>query len=219
MVDYDQAYRENADYFGTEMVPFLARFRSQIPDGARVLDIGMGQGRNCLPLARQGCRVTGIDISGVAVETVRELAAREDLALDLWHGSYLDFEPTGGPFDAVLCFGILQSVDRSQGASLLHRLRLWTRPGGVVFLTAWHVDDPAFGRISETWQRVGLHSFRDTDGGVSTFLARGEVLDLMLGWDVVHHWEGLGPEHRHGGGQPERHGAVEVVAVRWHDRR
>ena len=30
-------------------------------------------------------------------------------------------------------------------------------------------------------------------------------------FDAVHLWEGLGPEHRHGDGSPERHGKVEAV--------
>ena len=67
------------------------------------------------------------------------------------------------------------------------------------------------------WERIGLHSFRAPTGLVRTFLARDEILDLMMGWDVLHHCEGRGPEHEHAAGPPERHGVVEIVARRTAD--
>jgi tellurite methyltransferase len=219
MTDYDQKYATVKAYFGSEPSALLQRFRDLIPAGGSVLDVGVGQGRNALALARLGHPVTGIDSSRVAVQTVRALAAAERLPIEVWQGNLIDYAPVAEPFAAFLALGLLQTLHRSEGASLIHRLREWTRPGGVVFLTAWHVDDPAYPDASKTWTRIGLHSYQNAAGEVRTFLGRGEILDLMLGWSVVHHWEGLGPEHRHGSGPPERHSRVEFVAVRPDDPR
>lgn len=218
MTDYDQVFRENAAYFGGQPAPIVQQFAPRLPAGGRILDIGIGQGRNSLPLAAAGFKVTGIDTSSVAIATVRDRAARDNLEIDLWHGSFMGYQPPAAGFQGVLCLGLLQDLDRSRGASLLYRLREWTRPGGLVFLTAWHVDDPAYPLVSQTWERTGLHSFRSRTGDSRTFLARGEILDLMQGWEVIHHWEGLGKEHRHGEGQIEQHGNVEFVGKRWNDR-
>jgi tellurite methyltransferase len=214
MTDYDRLYTEHASYFGAEPAPMLVEHAGLIPTGGRVLDIGIGQGRHALHLARHGYKVTGIDPSPVALDAVREKAAAEGLSLDLLPCGVEDYDPGSEPFAAILVFGLLQSLTRSQGASLLHRLRAWTHRGGLVYLTAWHVDDPAYAEISTSWQCIGLHSFCSHDNEVQTYLARGEILDLMIGWWQVHHWEGLGPEHRHGNGPPERHGVVELVAAR-----
>ncbi len=213
MSDYDLKYNQDPAYFGTESSPLLERFADRLSAGCKILDIGVGQGRNALPFARLGHPVTGIDTSGVAIESTREVVQQEELPVELWHGSFLDYQPEE-PLGAVLCFGLLQTLPRTLGASLLHRLRRWTQPGGLVFLTTWHVDDPSFNRINETWDKVSRHSFRSKDGDYRTFLARGEILDLMLGWQLIHHWEGLGPEHMHGDGPTERHGTVEVVAIK-----
>lgn len=211
---YDRVYSESQDYFGAEPSELVERYADLIPTDVPVLDIGMGQGRNSLALARKGHHVVGIDTSRVAVRVVRERAAREDLPLEVWHGHFRDFEAEADGFGAVMVFGLLQMLDRHEGASLLHRIRQWTRPGGVVFLTAWHVDDPEFALVNDGWERLGLHSFRSRFGENRTYLARGEILDLMLGWSVVHHFEGMGPLHRHGEGPEERHGVVELVAVK-----
>ncbi len=217
MSEYDQVYSQDPAHFGTGPTPLLERFVERIPAGGRVLDIGVGQGRNALVLARSGFQVTGIDTSEVAIRTVTQVAAREKLPVTLWHGNFLDYRPAE-PFAAILCFGLLQTLSRRDGASLMYRLLEWTRPAAWAFLTAWHVDDPAYDQVrsqaGSTWETVGCHSFRDRDGRYRTYLARGEILDLMAGWRVIHLWEGLGPEHRHGDGPSEQHGVIEVVAVK-----
>lgn len=207
---FNAVYREK-DYFGSRESHLLERYRSQIPAQARVLDIGVGQGRNALPLARLGCQVTGIDTSETAVTQVNDMAQAVGLPLQAKLVCFEEFEPAD-PFDVVLCFGLLQMLPPARAASLVERLRRWTRSGGTLFLIAWHVDDPDFGAYCENWERTGLRSFRSVAGTeYRTFLGRREILQLFRGWQVIHHWEGLGPSHRHGDGPQEKHGEVEVV--------
>ena len=42
----------------------------------------------------------------------------------------------------------------------------------------------------------------------------GELVQLFPGFSVLHSWEGLGPEHRHGDGPVERHGRAEAILRR-----
>ena len=211
--NYDEIYQQQA-WFGSRESHLLRRHTDIFAPGTRVLDIGVGQGRNALPLARRRCRVTGIDTSGVAVESVRQAALAEALELELATIGFLDFTPAGD-YDVVLCFGLLQILSPRAGASLISRLQTWTRPGGVLFLTAWHVDDPSFPGLCDSWQRLGLRSFRSPDGqAFRTFLGRGEILQFFYSWHVLHHWEGLGDPHRHGTGPVEQHGDIEAVLRR-----
>lgn len=210
--DYDQTYQQDA-YFGSRESHLLTRYANFLPTGGRVLDIGIGQGRNALPLARQGLEIVGIDPSGVAVETVREAATREGLPLEAIQTDFRDFHPDT-PFDAVLSFGLLQILSQQDGASLIDRLCHWVRPGGALFFTAWHVEDPGFASLCDNWQRLGRRAFYSPEGDYRLFLWRGEVLRVFSGWEIIHHWEGLGQPHRHGDGPEERHGEVEIVLLR-----
>lgn len=217
---YDQLYSCNDHYFGEEPHPLLLRFADWIPQGGRVLDIGVGQGRNSLPLLPLGCRITGIDESATGIEQARRAAEAAPGGANgfeyLWAGDFAEFEPAE-PFDAILAFGLLQILTRHQCASLIHRLSEWSDPGALLMLTAWHVDDPLYDFYRSEWKRAGLHSYRSADGQHRTYLARNEILDLMSGWDVVHHHEGMGREHGHAGGPKHRHGEIELVAVRRKD--
>ncbi len=215
---YDQLYAGNENYFGENPHPMLLQFAGRIPSGGRVLDIGIGQGRNALPLARLGYRISGIDSSRAAIEQVEDFVDKGEAGPGsfetLWAGEFAEFDPQGGPFDAILVFGLMQILTRRECAGLIHRLHAWSAPGTVLMLTAWHVDDPLYDFYRTEWARDGLHSYRSADGQHRTFLARREILDLLPAWEVIHHREGLGQEHGHAGGQSHRHGEIELVAIR-----
>ena len=213
MNDYDATYSRNSEYFGAETDPVLRNFISEIRPEGRVLDIGVGQGRNALPAARAGMSVTGIDTSAEAIAQVREVVDAAELDVDLWQGDFVDFEPEA-PFDAVFCFGLMQALSRRECASLVHRLHAWTERGSILLLTARHVDDPSYDQVSAEWEPVGLHSFRNTDGEFRTYLARGAIRNLVRGWEILHHEETFGLPHSHGDGPEHSHGVIELVARR-----
>jgi hypothetical protein len=192
-------------------LPLLLRYVDRFPANGRVLEIGIDHGRHILPLARRGLHVTGVTSDPAAMQDVRCCAEREKLPVDVWQGEFNDFAPAE-PFQVVMVFDLVPTLTRSDGAGLIYRVMNWLDTGGLLLLTALHVDDPCYDRCRDGWERIGLHSFRSPDGRVRTFLARREILDLLLGWEIVHHNEGLGPAHTHGGASHERHGVVEVVA-------
>lgn len=65
MVEYDKYYLET-DYFGKSYKGLIDFFREYEPKGS-VLDLGCGQGRDSIELAKMGYVVTGVDISEVGV--------------------------------------------------------------------------------------------------------------------------------------------------------
>ncbi len=211
--NYDAIYVQ-ADYFGAEPSALLEKYAEWIPAGARVLDIGAGQGRNALPLAARGCRVTALEPSTAALDALGKRAAAENLDITLVPQEFLDYEPTGA-FDVILCFGLMQVLHYEECASLVNRLHHWLVSGGTLFLTAWHMEDPSFAGLSTRWEPLGIRSFRSPDGASHRlFLEKGEIVKLFFRWQPVHHWEGMGPWHSHGDGPQERHGDVEAILTR-----
>jgi SAM-dependent methyltransferase len=72
-----------------------------VPAGARLLDCTCGIGTQALPLARLGYRVTGSDLSAVAVDRARAEAASRGLDVRLVVADVRVLD-VGGPFDAVI---------------------------------------------------------------------------------------------------------------------
>ena len=76
---YDELY-ETEDLFGNPYPELIDYFTSQSNKG-RVLDLGCGQGRNAIPLARLGFEVTGVDLTKVGISQMNQIAKSENLTL------------------------------------------------------------------------------------------------------------------------------------------
>lgn len=70
----------------------------------RVLDIGCGEGADAVWLAQQGWEVTGLDVSGVALERARAWAAENDVDVTWVHSGLLEADLPPASFDLVIAF-------------------------------------------------------------------------------------------------------------------
>jgi tellurite methyltransferase len=61
--DHETFDRNAPEGLGPQAAGIAKLIAAQVPRGARVRDIGCGQGRDALPLARDGCDVLGVDIT------------------------------------------------------------------------------------------------------------------------------------------------------------
>jgi 2-polyprenyl-3-methyl-5-hydroxy-6-metoxy-1,4-benzoquinol methylase len=77
MVTYDKYYQKE-NYFG-HSYPALIEFFKTHQLGGKILDLGCGQGRNALALARLGYSVVGVDLSKVGIEQMIIKAKKENL--------------------------------------------------------------------------------------------------------------------------------------------
>ncbi len=211
MMDYDQVYRREPSYFGTEPVGIVRDYWHLLHAERPVLDVGVGQGRNALFLARKGLTVDGMDPSHVALQTVMRIAKRERLRVRLFQCGFEVFQPDVDWYCGVLALGLIQTLSRPMISLLAGRLKDWTSCGSLLFLTAFTTRDPWVRHPPSRWRRVDRNCYSDGADGFRTYLEAGELLDLFPDWEVVYHWEGLGPMHRHGDGSPHSHGSARAV--------
>lgn len=215
-MDYDQEYGRTEALFGVEPDGVLIDHWRLLDRGLPVLDVGCGQGRHALWLARHGLDVWALDPSQVACDTVTAAARKERLPVRVVRGGFEDPSLPAGSFGGVLVMGLIPDLERTAIARLVARVGELTAVGGLVLVSAHTSDDPRYPEISAAWQEIGVQSFRRPGGGVRTYLAAGELARLLAAprFELVHSWEGLGPVHRHGDGAPERHARAVLVARR-----
>ncbi|MFD8495212.1 class I SAM-dependent DNA methyltransferase [Amycolatopsis sp. NPDC059657] len=101
----------------------------RLPPAARVLDIGSGTGRPVAhDLAAAGCRVTGIDVSGVMIGIARaQVPSAEFIQADVR-------EWTSPPesWEAVCAFFPFLQMSRAETESVLAKIARWLVPGGYL---------------------------------------------------------------------------------------
>lgn len=103
----------------------------------RVLDVGCGEGADAIWLARNGWRVTALDVSSVALDRAREAAAVEGVEVDWVDSGLLEAHVPEGGFDLVSAF--YAPLHRTADHVAERALADAVAPGGTL-LVVHHAD-------------------------------------------------------------------------------
>lgn len=130
--------------------------------GARVLDVGCGNGRNSRWLDMQGAQVHGIDVSTTLLELVRsQLPATVRLtAVDVLRGSL-----PSGPFDLIYDSGCFHHLPPHRRATYLERVLGRLAPSGVYGIVTLASE------VGESSSDTAMLASGDNGGGTSFSLA------------------------------------------------
>ena len=92
-------------YDTARLAPYPNRFVAEIVQGrkpGRALDVGMGQGRNSLFLARLGWDVTGVDVSDKAIDLAHQEATRLGLKINCVVADIAAFDVGKAKWDLIV---------------------------------------------------------------------------------------------------------------------
>ena len=140
--DYEKLYQEQRHALGEPTKEFVTFFDQYEKENAAVLDVGCGQGRDALFIARRGHQVTGVDISRTGVAQLLEDALREGLPIQAHVADLRDYAPQE-TYDVLLIDRTLHMLDRETRLQLLARLLRATREGGYLLIADEKSNLPA----------------------------------------------------------------------------
>lgn len=126
---WDQRYNKRVYVYGKQPAKFLAENFSYLSPSSTVLDIGMGEGRNAVFLASKGHKVTGIDISSVAIKKALKLAQENRVKIKTILATATKYKFPANSFDAIICF---YYVNRDIHDDIVK----WLKPGGILIYEA-----------------------------------------------------------------------------------
>lgn len=149
-IRWSQRYREAGDeyLFGTAANRFLVHRADLLQSGRTALSVADGEGRNSVWLAEQGLDVTAVEISSVAIEKARRLAAGRNVEVRFVQADMLasDWPPAEmhDAFDWVV--GIfIQFVGPEERERQFAAMKRLTRSGGRLLLHGYSPMQLAFG--------------------------------------------------------------------------
>lgn len=130
-VTYDKYY-QTENLFGNPY-PELIAFFNKHPQKGKILDLGCGQGRDAIPLARLGYSVTGIDFSKVGIDQMNSVSKSENLKLV---GQVEDIYTFGkfNEFDIILLDSMFHFTkkDREKEIELIRKIISKIKTGSLV---------------------------------------------------------------------------------------
>jgi 2-polyprenyl-3-methyl-5-hydroxy-6-metoxy-1,4-benzoquinol methylase len=158
MTDYEKQYQETRDACGDPFEEFMDFFQHYDVVGADVLDLGCGQGRDALFIARMGHSVLGVDVSKTGISQMIENARLESLDVRGIVADLVTYHPSG-EYDVVILDRVLHMFKSdSQRLAVLNRASEATRAGGFTLIadTPKHIPliRAFFDDTQEEWMSV-----------------------------------------------------------------
>lgn len=135
MDSYDKQYQVEESLFGSPYAEFEVFVEKHGVKGGTALDLGCGQGRDALMLAKHGYIVTGVDSSHVGVSQMVERAEAHDQII---HGVVDDIYTyaLAEPFDLIVLDSILHfgKAEKEKELALLDTVAAGTNINGYLCL-------------------------------------------------------------------------------------
>ena len=133
---WDNRYTAEGYLFGKQPNAWLRDHASVWKPGGRVLCVADGEGRNSVWLATQGLEVDAFDVSTVAVEKARRLAAERGVAVRLSVADCDHYTWDEGAYDGVAAI-FIQFADPDLRARIFARSIRSLKPGGALILQGY----------------------------------------------------------------------------------
>ncbi len=183
-------YREPACLWGLEPNKYVTRIPGMIKSG-KVLDVGVGEGRNALYLAEKGFDVTGIDVSEEAVDKFRGFAGEKNVQVKGVAKNVADFE-FDEDYDVVICVATLHLILRDQMLETVKKMKSYTKKNGLNLITVFTKED------------AGFKEFPDL-----CFFDEDELKGLYGDWRILE-YDNYVKEETHG--KPHKHHFCVLIA-------
>lgn len=182
-VDYDKKFKENFPKFPAKLDLELKRYLNLVP-GKEVLDLGIGQGRNSIPLAELGFNVTGVDYSTKCLEICKNTCNK----LNLVKSDIRTFDIEKDKYDMILSGYVLHFLHKNDSYQIIENIKNNIKNNGIVYISVFSLEDPKFSKHStssdfEILDNNILHN-KVNDTYVS-FFSKDEVLNLFSDFKTI----------------------------------
>lgn len=174
---YDLLYASRAQPLWSLPGRLVQRIEEWLPPGSAVWDAGCGDGKNALYLVERGYHVSGLDISSVAIERLRDRFAQAGRDSSSFRtGDVCRSSLPESTVDCLVSYGIYHCLApdvRVYQHRMLHRA---VRPGGYVLFCALTNGLP----INESHRTPGLAPASQAE--LNEVFAAEEPIDISSGF-------------------------------------
>ncbi len=204
---FDSFYRSKQLSFGDSPTIEIREFVAAWNRRGLALDIGSGDGRNALFLARSGFDVTAIDFSKIGSEKLAKFAKNQGLA-DRIHSICIDARQWIYPenkFDLVIAVTLFDHLPKSDFAPLFEKVGKCLKRGGALFVKVHTIDDPGYAKKNAPASELAPM--------IHHYFEHNELLIAMLrDYRVMQYEEKTEEDRTHG--NPHMHGFAQILAYR-----
>lgn len=205
---FNHFYSQDVFYYGLDLRPeFTAYFEKKNLVGKMALDLGCGEGRYAIWLARGGCRVTAVDMSKTGIAKLARFAVKNGLDIQAMQVDVGKFEFLESAYDIITAATIFDHLDTQISKQVALRVINALKPGGVLYADVFTTKDPGY--LVKTGN-PRTPDVSDTAAFLSKYFKTNELKCLFSALTPLVYREMVEPDLSHG--KPHKHGWACMVA-------
>lgn len=182
-VDYDKKFKDNFPIFQYQFDPELKRYLKLI-SGREVLDLGIGQGTNSIPLCKAGFNVTGVDYSTKCLE----ICSKNCSELNLIQSDIRTFNIEENKYDLILSRCVLHFLHKEDSYQIIKNIKNNLKKNGLIYILLFSTEDPKLKKYSESSNFEILANnilHNKTNNTYVSFFTKNEVLNLFNDFKTI----------------------------------
>ncbi|QWE27802.1 bifunctional 2-polyprenyl-6-hydroxyphenol methylase/3-demethylubiquinol 3-O-methyltransferase UbiG [Polynucleobacter sp. AM-7D1] len=134
---WNERFNREEFIFGKEPNEYLVEQTSRyLKPNASVLCIADGEGRNGVWLAKQGMRVTGFDVSDIALVKAKQFAKDNEVNIEYSLCDTDGFDWKTNSYDAIIAI-FIQFADPEMRVRIFKQVHQTLKPGGIFILQGY----------------------------------------------------------------------------------
>ncbi|MDY6824199.1 MAG: class I SAM-dependent methyltransferase [Thermodesulfobacteriota bacterium] len=201
---FDKAYETREMYYGWQVrEEFEDYFDGMDLKDVATLDLGAGEGRYSLYVAKKGARVKAVDFSAAGLAKLQDLARSKGLTINTAVCDLKDYAFTPDAYHLVIAATILDHLDPAARKNVTAGIVRSLKPGGFLYANVFTTADPGF------TQNRG-EGVSDTSFGIAHYFEEGELQTCFEDLEHLHYYEGQELDLSHG--TPHTHGWASLIA-------
>lgn len=194
-------------YYGLNPSQKLVEFLndSQPTDG-EALDLGCGEGRNSLFLARYGYSVHAIDASSQGIQKLEKYARSQGFdTINYEVADVRTVQLKPNYYDAIIAVTILDHMREAEGQQVARAMIDALKPAGFLFVESFTIHDPAASTTRDENEVIS-----ETASFVQHFFEEGELATWFSALETILYEEIMKYDDSHG--EPHYHGVARLIA-------
>jgi len=215
MNSFDLVYSKDPSklYYPNPSPPLRWLVESGAVKSGFALDLGCGEGRNALFLAKQGFQVVAVDISiegAFKLHLIAEQLGLENIRCLCEDIRHFEIEPQ--KYDLIVASTVLDHLERAEGEKAIEKLKRGLKSGGYAYVSAFTTKDPGY-LVERAGSSQGTATeqtkISETAQFVKTYFEESELKRKFSDCDIVFYKESVEEDRSHG--PPHQHGIARLI--------
>ena len=183
-IDYDKKFKDKFPILSAKFDPELKRYLKLV-SGKNVLDLGIGQGTNSIPLSNLDFNLTGVDYSSKCLEICKNNCDK----LNLIQSDIRKFNIENNKYDLIISRCVLHFLHKDDSYKIMKSMKENIKKNGLIYINVFSNQDPRLTKNStskdfEVLDNNVLHN-KINDTYIS-FFTKEEILELFTDLKTIY---------------------------------